>query len=118
MSLSSNWRPPRWLPGLPFVALLVAVILQAAPPARIVAVGDVHGAGDAFVSILQKAGLIDTQKRWTGGTTILVQTGDLLDRGQDVRQILDLLMALESQASAAGGRVHALLGNHELMNLI
>jgi calcineurin-like phosphoesterase family protein len=118
MSLSGNSRASRWLLRLPLFALLIAVTLDAAPTPRIVAVGDVHGAGDAFVSILQKAGVIDAQKRWIGGTTILVQTGDLLDRGQDVRQILDLMMALETQANAAGGRVQALMGNHEVMNLI
>lgn len=118
MSSSGNSRASRWLRGLSLVALLVAVTLHAAPTPRIVAVGDVHGAGDAFVAILQKAGLIDAQKRWIGGTAILVQNGDLLDRGQDVRQILDFLMALETQANAAGGRVQALMGNHEVMNLI
>jgi len=118
MSISSSSRILRWFRSPALLACLLAVTLGAAPTPRIVAVGDVHGAGDAFVSILQKTGLIDAQKRWAGGTAILVQTGDLLDRGQDVRQILDLLMALESQASAAGGRVHALLGNHEFMNLI
>jgi calcineurin-like phosphoesterase family protein len=118
MSSSSSSPISRWLRGPALLALVLAATLRAAPAPRIVAVGDVHGAGDAFASILQKTGLIDAQKRWTGGTAILVQTGDLLDRGQDVRQILDLLMALESQAAAAGGRVHSLLGNHELMNLI
>ncbi len=118
MSLSGNVGVSRWLFGLSLLALVVAATIHAAPTPRIVAVGDVHGAGDAFASILQKAGLIDAQKRWTGGTSILVQTGDLLDRGQGVRQILDLLMALETQAAAAGGRVQALMGNHEVMNLI
>ena len=118
MSLSSSSPISRWLCGLSLVAAVAAASLHAAPTPRIVAIGDVHGAGDSFVSILQRAGLIDAQKRWTGGNTIFVQTGDLLDRGQDVRQILDLLMALETQASAAGGRVQGLLGNHEVMNLI
>jgi len=104
--------------ALSLFACAIALTLHAAPTPRIVAVGDVHGAGDAFVSILQRAGLIDAQKRWSGGNSILVQTGDLLDRGQDVRHVLDLLMALETQAASAGGRVHALLGNHEVMNLI
>ena len=39
---------------------------------RIVAIGDVHGAADAFVSILTTAGLIDAKKQWIGGRTILV----------------------------------------------
>ncbi len=84
---------------------------------RIVAIGDVHGAADAFVSILTTAGLIDANKQWIGGRTILVQTGDVTDRGAGTRAALDLLMSLEKQAAKAGGRVHALLGNHEVMNL-
>ncbi len=90
---------------------------QVAPP-RIVAVGDVHGAAEEFPLILQRAGLIDPQRKWIGGTAILVQTGDVMDRGTGTRAMLDLLMALEPQARAAGGRVHALMGNHEAMNLL
>lgn len=92
--------------------------LAAAPAARIVAIGDVHGAGDAFAAILQRAGIIDGQHHWSGGNGVLVQTGDLLDRGTGVRAALDLLMALEPQAAAAGGKVYALAGNHEFMNLL
>jgi len=47
-----------------------------------------------------------------------VQTGDLLDRGSETRPVLDLLMRLEGEARKAGGRVHALLGNHEVMNVL
>src|SRR3954465_12697752 len=117
MSISSRSRAAPWLSGLPLL-VIVAAVLHGTPTPRIVAIGDVHGAGDPFVAILQRAGLIDAQKRWSGGNAILVQTGDLLDRGPDVRQVLDLLMALEPQAAAAGGRVQALLGNHEVMNLL
>jgi hypothetical protein len=85
---------------------------------RIVAIGDVHGAHDQFVSILRAAGLIDTRNRWSGRRAILVQTGDVLDRGADSRKSLDLLRKLEGEAQRAGGRVYALLGNHELMRLV
>ena len=84
---------------------------------RIVAVGDVHGAFDRFVAILQEAGLIDRRRRWSGGRAILVQTGDVVDRGPDSREALDLLRKLEGEAARAGGRVYALLGNHEVMRL-
>ena len=50
--------------------------------------------------------------------TILVQTGDIFDRGAKVREALDLLMRLEDEAKRAGGRVEFLLGNHEVMNLL
>jgi hypothetical protein len=91
---------------------------QSATARRIVAIADVHGAAEGLTATLVRAGLIDAKQRWTGGKTTFVQTGDLMDRGAGVRAALDLLMALEPQAAAAGGRVQVLLGNHEVMNLI
>ena len=88
----------------------------AAKSNHIVAIGDIHGDFDAFVGLLQHARLIDGDRRWTGGEITLVQTGDCVDRGPKVRDVLDLLMALEQQAPSQGGRVVALLGNHETMN--
>ena len=85
---------------------------------RVVAIGDVHGAYDRFVGMLRAAGLIDGRQRWIGGRARLVQTGDLLDRGADSRKVVDLLIKLEREAAAAGGRVHALVGNHEFMRLV
>jgi hypothetical protein len=85
---------------------------------RIVAVADAHGAYERFVAILRAAGLVDSRQRWSGGRAIFVQTGDVLDRGADSRRILDLLRRLDGEASRAGGRVHALLGNHETMRMI
>ncbi|MCE5277520.1 MAG: metallophosphoesterase [Planctomycetaceae bacterium] len=82
---------------------------------RIVAVGDVHGAYDEFVSALSAAGVIDAKGDWIGGRTHLVQTGDIVDRGDHSRRCMDLMMKLETQAAAAGGMVHQLLGNHEVM---
>ena len=83
-----------------------------------VAVGDIHGAFDNFVAILRAAQVIDNRNRWIGGRTVLVQTGDILDRGPDSRKAIDLLRRLERDAQRAGGRVVSLLGNHELMRLI
>ena len=79
--------------------------------------GDVHGDYATFVETLQQAGVIDARKKWKGGSTVLVQTGDIPDRGPHSRKVMDLLMTLEKQAVKAGGRVHALLGNHEVMNM-
>ena len=80
---------------------------------RVVAIGDVHGDKDALSAVLRMAGLIDASDRWIGGTTHVVQMGDVPARGPQTRQALDLLMRLEQEALAAGGRVHALIGNHE-----
>jgi len=85
---------------------------------RIVAIGDIHGAYDRFVAILRAANLLDTRDRWIGNKTVLVQTGDILDRGPDSRKALDLIRKLERDAPRAGGRVYALVGNHELSRLV
>lgn len=85
---------------------------------RVVAIGDVHGDYEHFVEMLRSAGLVDAGNNWAGGKAHLVQLGDLLDRGPDSRRLMDLLMELENQAEKAGGRVHALIGNHEAMNLL
>jgi hypothetical protein len=85
---------------------------------RIIAISDVHGAHQAFVETLQAAGVVDAATAWTGGRTHLVIVGDILDRGDESRRSMDLLMRLEREAAAAGGLVHVVLGNHELMNLV
>jgi hypothetical protein len=115
----------------PFAILFVAVFVALTPhplPAaavcewngieRIVAIGDVHGAYDRFVEILKVTGIIDNELRWTGGRTHVVQTGDILDRGDDSRKALDLLRRLEQPAQSAGGALHALLGNHEVARML
>ena len=85
---------------------------------RIVALSDIHGAYEAFVETLQHAGIIDDSLSWSGGHAHLVIVGDLLDRGPNSRDAMDLLMRLEQDAGASGGQVHVLIGNHEAMNLI
>src|SRR2546430_13103924 len=91
---------------------------EAAAANSVVAIGDVHGDFDDFVTILQKAGLIDEQHHWTGGKTTFVQVGDLLDRGPKPRDVMDLMISLEKEAPKTGGRVVGLLGNHEMMNIM
>ena len=86
----------------------------AAP--RIVAIGDLHGDLDAARRALSLAGAIDAGGHWSGGELVLVQTGDILDRGDEERAIIDLFERLAGEARAAGGAVHVLLGNHETMN--
>ena len=80
------------------------------------AIGDLHGDLDATRQALRLAGAIDENDHWIGGDLILVQTGDQLDRGDEEQAILELLDRLQDEAQAAGGAVHVLNGNHELMN--
>lgn len=81
------------------------------------ALGDVHGKLDKMVSLLRGTGLADAELAWIGGEQHLVLCGDLVDRGGRDRAVLDLARRLQEEAAAAGGRVHVLLGNHEVMNL-
>ncbi|MBI4701574.1 MAG: metallophosphoesterase [Deltaproteobacteria bacterium] len=84
---------------------------------RLVAVGDLHGDMWAARAALRLGGLIDERDQWIGADAVLVQTGDVLDRGDEERAILDLFDRLDEQAQRAGGRVHVLSGNHEIMNV-
>lgn len=113
--------------ALPFLSLLCAIALAfTALPAiaaaqegqRIVAVGDVHGDFDGLVDILSATGLIDGDLAWTGGSSVLVQTGDLLDGKSRVRDVLDLMMRLQTEAREAGGDVVVLLGDHEVLSIL
>jgi len=107
--------------------LLIGRRVSVAPPAiatetgssqRLVAIADVHGAYEEFLGILQRMGLIDAGHKWAGGATIFVQVGDVPDRGPETRKALDLLMELEREAPAQGGKVIPLLGNHEVMQMM
>ena len=109
------WHRHWWAPGAVLVVLLLVAGARPVPAAqqpnawpacdlrtteRIVAVGDVHGAYDGLVGILRTAGIIDGRARWSGGRAILVQTGDVVDRGPDSRKALDLLRRLEARGHA------------------
>ena len=86
---------------------------------EIVALGDVHGAYDRLVHILQVGGIARADAKakggyaWAGGKRTLVSVGDLIDKGPQSLEVLDLMMSLQAGARAAGGDVIVTLGNHE-----
>jgi len=98
-------------------ALAMVLTVTTSQAGRIVAVGDVHGSFEGLTAILQEAGILDKDLKWAGGDATYIQLGDLFDRGLDVRQVIELLMRLEGEAAAAGGRFQCIIGNHETMNL-
>jgi hypothetical protein len=85
----------------------------------IAAVGDVHGDFNRLAKLLAVAKLIadvpatPDQVRWTGSQTVLVCTGDLIDKGDHSLDVLACFRALQKQASDAGGAVIVTMGNHE-----
>jgi len=86
---------------------------------ELIALGDVHGGYERLVNLLSSAGLIkpDAQSpagySWSGGNRLLINVGDLIDKGNNSLEVLDLMMALEAQAPSSGGEVIVTLGNHE-----
>lgn len=81
------------------------------------AIGDMHGCYDCYHALLRAAGLITAAGRWSGGRSLLVQTGDLIDRGPASLANLRLTMRLQQEARQAGGEVKFILGGHEIFAL-
>ncbi|KAK2076604.1 hypothetical protein QBZ16_005364 [Prototheca wickerhamii] len=108
---------PCWSGGMKEVRAVFAVPASVLPaPARIVAIGDLHGDLGKAKRAFRVAGVVDARGDWCGGAAAAVQVGDVLDRGVEELQILFWLERLARQAAAAGGAVHVLNGNHETMN--
>lgn len=80
-------------------------------------IGDVHGEYKKLLHLLHGNNIIDKEHRWCAGDATLWFIGDLVDRGPDGIGVIDLIMRLQTEASAAGGSVGSLMGNHDLMLL-
>ena len=84
---------------------------------RVVAIGDIHGDYQNYITVLKEAGVVNKRGKWAAGKTHVVQVGDIPDRGPDTLKIIEHLQKLEKQAKKAGGYLHLLIGNHEYMNI-
>ncbi|CAM6129740.1 unnamed protein product [Calypogeia fissa] len=84
---------------------------------RLIAIGDFHGDLNKAKEALFIAEVMDHKEKWIGGKTVVVQVGDLLDRGGDELKIIYLLEKLKIEAQRVGGEVHIMNGNHEIMNV-
>lgn len=109
-------KPPP-APAAPPPVVKLPERLARPAPERLVAIGDLHGDLDSVQRAFRLAGAIDATGSWIGGKLVVVQTGDVVDRGDDDKRILDWLDRVQADAKAAGGEVILLLGNHELMNV-
>ena len=84
---------------------------------KVVAIGDIHGDIEKAKRAFKVANLIDESGKWIGGSTVAVQVGDILDRGDNEVQLFYWFDNIKQQAERAGGALHVLLGNHETMNV-
>lgn len=80
----------------------------------IIAVGDIHGEFKGFVEILSSAGLIDKSLNWKAKNKILIQMGDVIDRGRYGIKVYKALAKLQMQAAKFKSKVVRLIGNHEI----
>ena len=65
-------------------------------------VGDIHGCLQPLIRLLQREGFIGEGLEWIGGSNQLWFLGDYTDRGPDGVGVIELLMRLELEATAAG----------------
>ncbi len=86
-------------------------------PDKMLIVSDIEGNFRGLTMILKGAGIVNDKFEWVFGNGHLVFAGDLFDRGLNVTECLWLIYKLESEAELQGGKVHLILGNHEMMNL-
>jgi hypothetical protein len=84
---------------------------------KVAAASDFHGQYNLMKTLLTNNHIIDKEGDWSFGNGHFVITGDVFDRGDKVTEILWFLYELEKQAELAGGKLHLLLGNHEVMVL-
>jgi hypothetical protein len=85
---------------------------------KLLAIGDVHGEYDVLVQLLKNTGVINENLDWNWGDGHLVFIGDIFDRGDKVTESLYLIKKLQRQANENKGKLHLLLGNHEVMILM
>ncbi|MGI8773642.1 MAG: metallophosphoesterase [Actinomycetota bacterium] len=86
-------------------------------PPPVFVIGDIHGQTDTAVDALKRAGILDSAGLWSAGPAALWFLGDLVDRGDQGLEAIDLVMRLQAEARLAGGRVQCLAGNHDLLFL-
>jgi hypothetical protein len=81
-------------------------------------IGDIHGHYERLVELLRDdAHLIDPSLNWIGRDAQLWFVGDFFNRGPDGVSAVDLFIRLQEQAGVYGGRVQAIIGNHDVLVL-
>lgn len=113
----------------------IANIIVYPKTARIVVLGDIHGDIEYLQRLLYTAKVINREGKWIGKTTVVVQTGDQVDRCRNTKQchvkgvipvdeddddmeVMDYLDGLQRQAIVYGGKVISLFGNHEINQIL
>jgi hypothetical protein len=95
------------------------VVVEVDTTQDIYAVGDPHSDFSRLAGVLATAKIIagvpavPDKPVWTAGKSVLVITGDYIDKGPCALCVIQLVAALQSAAVAQGGQVILTMGNHE-----
>lgn len=84
---------------------------------EIIEISDIEGNFNALYSFLISNKVMDKNYNWIFGDGHVVFLGDFVDRGTQSIQVLWLIYKLEQEAVKQGGKVHYVLGNHEIVNI-
>lgn len=84
-------------------------------PEKLFVISDVEGEYTLMRRFLEANKVIDATGKWSFGKGHLVCVGDMVDRGDEVTETLWLMHRLAREAMVAGGHLHYVLGNHEVM---
>ncbi|MEA2489927.1 MAG: hypothetical protein QOH21_1719 [Acidobacteriota bacterium] len=107
-----NATPPRHWGRCP-------AVITFDTPEVVNVLADTHGDYDRLVTLLAGGKLIapgppsPAEVTWTGGHSVLVVTGDMIDKWDHSLPIIALMRALVQSAASQGGRVVISAGNHE-----
>jgi hypothetical protein len=102
---------------------------------KLYALGDLHGDFEVLWYSLLKANLVDNDGNWTGGDSVVIQLGDMLDGARvenrpgypyvqsavpygGEKMLVNFLKNLHLQAVEVGGMVVTMLGNHDVNRLL
>ncbi len=88
-------------------------IVQLDTTEDIYAIGDAHSDYSRLRKALHGAGVVDESGHWTAGKSVLVSTGDMVDKGPRALDVLRFYKVLRDDARSYGGNVIILAGNHE-----
>ena len=83
------------------------------------AIGDIHADYERLARLLTGAKIIANvpaapeKAVWTAGKSVVIFTGDLIDKGPNALGVIALLRSLRDAAARSGGRLIVLMGNHK-----
>ena len=71
-------------------------------------IGDIHGHATKLKALLTKLGYTEHNKLWSHPTRKLISLGDLIDRGPEQVEVVDILKTMQE-----AGEAIVIMGNHE-----